>query len=69
MILLRHGQSEFNLLFSQLRQDPGIIDPVLTPLGHQQAEAAAEALAEAHEIRRIIASPYSRALPMSQVKA
>jgi broad specificity phosphatase PhoE len=62
MILLRHGQSEFNLLFTQTRRDPGIKDPRLTPLGHSQAEAAAAALAEAHEIRRIIASPYTRAL-------
>lgn len=62
MILLRHGQSEFNLLFTQTRKDPGIKDPRLTPLGHSQAEAAAEALAGAQDIRRIIASPYTRAL-------
>jgi broad specificity phosphatase PhoE len=61
MILLRHGQSEFNLLFTQLKRDPGIIDPKLTPLGHEQAEAAALALAGA-VLRRIIASPYTRAL-------
>jgi broad specificity phosphatase PhoE len=62
MILLRHGQSEFNLHFSQTRRDPGIKDPQLTDLGHQQAEQAAVALADAQEIRRIIASPYTRAL-------
>lgn len=61
MILLRHGQSEFNLHFSATRKDPGIVDPALTPLGHDQAEAAAEALA-GMDIRRIIASPYTRAL-------
>lgn len=61
MILLRHGQSEFNLLFTQTRKDPGIVDPVLTPLGHQQAEAAAEALA-AEGVRRIVVSPYRRAI-------
>lgn len=61
MILLRHGQSEFNLLFTETRQDPGIPDPILTPLGHEQAASAAEALA-AEGIRRIIASPYTRAL-------
>jgi glucosyl-3-phosphoglycerate phosphatase len=61
MILLRHGQSEFNLHFTVTRKDPGIIDARLTPLGHAQAEEAARALA--HErIRRIIASPYTRAL-------
>lgn len=61
MILLRHGQSEFNLLFTQTRRDPGIADPVLTPLGHQQAAAAADALA-AEAIRRILVSPYRRAI-------
>ena len=61
MILLRHGQSEFNVVFSKTRKDPGIIDPKLTPLGHQQAEAASRALRD-HGIRRILASPYTRAL-------
>ncbi|WP_203070981.1 histidine phosphatase family protein [Falsiroseomonas ponticola] len=61
MILLRHGQSEFNLHFSATRRDPGIKDPRLTPLGHEQAETAAEALA-GEGITRIIASPYTRAL-------
>jgi broad specificity phosphatase PhoE len=66
MILLRHGQSEFNLHFSATRIDPGIVDPKLTPLGHQQADAAAEALR--HEgIARIIASPYTRALQTAAV--
>lgn len=61
MILLRHGQSEFNREFSATRRDPGIEDPPLTELGRQQAEAAAAALQ--HEgIRRIIVSPYTRAL-------
>jgi broad specificity phosphatase PhoE len=64
MILLRHGQSEFNLHFTATRRDPGIKDPKLTPLGHQQAERAAEALPSQVPggIRRIIASPYTRAL-------
>ncbi|MBO0710829.1 MAG: histidine phosphatase family protein [Acetobacteraceae bacterium] len=61
MILLRHGQSEFNLHFTATRRDPGIIDPKLTGLGHVQARAAAEALA-AERISRIIVSPYRRAL-------
>ena len=61
MILLRHGQSEFNLAFTQTRRDPGIVDPKLTPLGHQQALAAAQALA-GEDIRRVLASPYTRAL-------
>ena len=61
MILLRHGQSAFNLAFTMTRRDPGIPDPHLTPLGQAQADAAAEALA-GHGITRIIASPYTRAL-------
>lgn len=61
MILLRHGQSEFNLHFSATRVDPGIVDPRLTPLGHQQAEAAVDELA-GFGITHIIASPYTRAL-------
>ena len=61
MILLRHGQSEFNLHFGATRQDPGIIDPRLTPLGHAQAAEAAQALLGLG-IERIIASPYTRAL-------
>ena len=65
MILLRHGQSEFNLHFTGTRRDPGIIDAPLTPLGKDQARAAADALK--HEgIRRIIASPYTRALQTAQ---
>ncbi len=61
MILLRHGQSEFNLAFTTTRRDPGIVDPKLTPLGRQQAEQAADALA-GEGIKRIIVSPFTRAL-------
>jgi len=62
MILLRHGQSEFNLHFTATRRDPGIPDPKLTPLGNAQAERAAEELPALSPIRRIVASPYTRAL-------
>lgn len=61
MILLRHGQSEFNLHFAATRRDPGIIDPRLTPLGHSQASDAAQQLV-GQGIERIIASPYTRTL-------
>lgn len=61
MILIRHGQSEFNLHFSNSGIDPGIEDAPLTPLGQRQAEEAARTLAGTH-ITRIIASPYTRAL-------
>jgi broad specificity phosphatase PhoE len=65
MILLRHGQSAFNLLFTASRKDPGIPDPQLTPLGHEQARAAAAALAH-QGIRRIVTSPYTRALQTAE---
>jgi broad specificity phosphatase PhoE len=61
MILMRHGQSEFNLHFSATKRDPGIPDPRLTPLGEAQAEAVIDAMREA-QISRILASPYTRAL-------
>ncbi|MGD0432707.1 MAG: histidine phosphatase family protein [Acetobacteraceae bacterium] len=65
MILLRHGQSEFNLRFTATRRDPGIEDARLTEYGHHQAEDAARKLA--HErITRIIASPYTRALQTAE---
>ena len=63
MILLRHAQSEFNLHMTANRRDPGIVDPKLTPLGHRQArEAASRLAAQAEPLRRIIVSPYTRAL-------
>lgn len=68
MIFLRHGQSEFNLVFSATRKDPGIPDPALTPLGREQAEAAAVALADSG-LRRILVSPYTRTLQTAAVVA
>ena len=61
MILLRHAQSEFNVAFTATKRDPGITDPKLTELGHVQAEQAAAALA-GEKVRRILCSPYTRAL-------
>ena len=61
MILMRHGQSEFNLHFSATKKDPGIEDPRLTQAGEAQAAAAAAALAR-EGITRIVVSPYTRAL-------
>ena len=65
MYLLRHGQSYFNLHFSETRVDPGIEDPELTPLGVEQAVAAAQRLAAA-ALTRIIISPYTRALQTAE---
>ena len=52
MILLRHGQSEFNVAFNATRVDPGIPDPRLTEEGRRQARAAAVALAAAAYLLR-----------------
>ena len=66
MILVRHGQSEFNLHYSQTKIDPGIEDPKLTELGVTQAHSTAQAL-KIHAARRIISSPYSRALETAEI--
>ncbi len=65
MFLLRHGQSFFNLHFTESKVDPGIEDPELTPLGYQQAETAAVRLA-ALTITRVIVSPYTRAIQTAE---
>jgi broad specificity phosphatase PhoE len=65
MFLLRHGQSYFNLHFSETRVDPGIEDPELTPLGIEQAASAALQLAGL-TLTRMIVSPYTRALQTAQ---
>lgn len=74
MFLIRHGQSEFNAVYSVTRQDPGIADPRLTEEGVRQAHAAAAALAARRErgegqVRRLISSPYTRALQTATIIA
>lgn len=68
MYLLRHGESEFNVHFSKTRVDPGIEDPALTDAGRAQAAAAAVHL-ESQAIRRVVASPYRRALQTAEIVA
>ncbi len=68
MILLRHGQSEFNVVYSTTRVDPGIEDPALTPAGRQQAVEAGDRLASI-DLRRIVASPYRRTLHTAEIVA
>ena len=68
MKLVRHGQSHFNVVYGATRQDPGIVDPGLTEEGVRQAEAAAEALAE-QDLRRVLASPYTRTLHTADIIA
>jgi broad specificity phosphatase PhoE len=68
MILVRHGQSEFNVVYSVTRRDPGIPDPRLTEEGKRQAEAAAAALA-GRDVAELVASPYTRALETAEIIA
>ncbi len=70
MIVMRHGESEFNVVYGVTRTDPGIRDPKLTARGRDQVVAAAEALAaKAIAVRRLIASPYRRALETASILA
>ena len=68
MILIRHGQSHFNLHYGATRVDPGIVDPGLTDEGRRQVEAAADGLSE-HGLTRIVASPYTRTLETAAILA
>jgi len=68
MILMRHGQTVFNVSFGARRIDPGVHDPCLTEDGRAQALAAAGALAK-EGVRRIVASPYLRALETAEILA
>ncbi len=61
MILIRHGQTIFNVVYSLTRRDPGVPDPLLTARGRRQARDIAAALA-ARGVDRIVVSPYRRAL-------
>lgn len=68
MILIRHGQTEFNRVFSATQRDPGIRDPHLTDLGRRQAQAAGEVLRSLN-LSRLITSPYVRALETAGIIA
>lgn len=66
MILVRHAQSEFNVHYSRTRIDPGIRDPALTELGYEQARETAARLRDM-PVRRLLTSPYTRALQTAEV--
>jgi len=68
MILIRHGQSEFNVIYGRTRVDPGIEDPVLTEEGRRQAAHAADWLAR-EGVARLVASPYRRTLETVEIIA
>ncbi len=67
MILMRHGQSHFNVHYAETRQDPGLRDPGLTDLGREQAAVAASHLEREERVTRIVASPYTRALETADI--
>lgn len=72
MILVRHGESEFNVRFARTRVDPGIRDPELTARGREQVAASARFLLETGHRERltaIVASPYTRALQSAEILA
>ena len=66
MILMRHGQTMFNVVYGETRRDPGIRDPMLTDTGRNQVAQAAERL-RAMTVHRVIASPYRRALETAEI--
>ena len=57
MILIRHGESQWNEVYNQTGVSPDIPDPHLTARGREQVKRAAEALAQPNPIRRILVSP------------
>ena len=68
MILVRHGQSHFNVVYGAIGLDPLIADPGLTDHGRGQAETTARALA-GNGFRRVLSSPYRRALQTAHIIA
>lgn len=68
MYLVRHGQSEFNVVYSITLQDPGIRDAPITQRGQTQAAGAAHHLRD-KRITKIICSPYTRALQTASIIA
>ncbi|WP_323797873.1 histidine phosphatase family protein [Nisaea sp.] len=68
MLFVRHGQSEFNVVYGATGRDPGIEDPALTELGQAQIRHSAEAL-RGHDVDHIVSSPYRRALETAHIIA
>jgi glucosyl-3-phosphoglycerate phosphatase len=71
-ILVRHAESAWNRRFGAYRIDAGIPDPGLTPEGVAQARAVAAGLAGRGgdgAPRRVVSSPYRRALQTASIIA
>lgn len=70
MILIRHGQSEFNAHQERTGRDPGIPDPRLTTLGRRQVtESAARLKDHPVKFQRVLTSPYTRAIETAEIVA
>ncbi|SNB62642.1 Broad specificity phosphatase PhoE [Arboricoccus pini] len=61
MLLIRHAQSTWNLVFGASRIDAALTDPDLTESGGMACTAAAMDLKD-KGLRRIVSSPYQRTL-------
>ncbi len=68
MILLRHAESEFNVVYNISGVDPGIEDPKLTERGHHQAREVVAQLSD-YSFDRILTSPYTRTLQTAKIVA
>ncbi len=68
MYFMRHGQSVFNEREGCSGVDPNLPDACLSDLGHKQVSKAAKALA-GRGFKRIVASPYTRALETASIVA
>lgn len=68
MLLVRHAQSKWNLVFGTTRVDAAITDPELTEEGLATCREAAAALAT-EGLTRIVASPYRRTLQTALIIA
>jgi broad specificity phosphatase PhoE len=66
MILMRHAQSEFNVVFGRTREDPGVHDAPLTREGEHQARTATQQL-KGRNFELLIVSPYTRALQTADI--
>jgi broad specificity phosphatase PhoE len=70
MLLIRHGQSEFNVHYNRTGIDPGIVDPHLTEAGRAQVRATADAIQRSERpVARLLTSPYTRALQTAEILA
>ena len=64
VLLIRHGQSTFNAAYGGDGVDPMLFDAPLSPLGHEQVEAARLALRDT-PVDVVLTSPLTRALQTS----